>query len=617
MSEAYNCEMINMLQLLSPPIETNGVDSKFSFAVQEPDMNTEEHKYLTPFISERTINQSRPLKVVYIGAGISGILAAIKFREAVPNLNLVIYEKNADLGGTWYENRYPGCACDVPSHSYQLSWESWTEWSHFFSGSKEILEYWQRVAQKYDVRKYMKFSTRCVGARWNETMKKWFVQLFDQMTGETFEDSADLLMTGTGLLNEWKWPSIPGLQSFKGQLLHSACWDEDWESQGKNIAVIGAGSSGIQIVPALVDKVKRMDHYIRSRTWISNQHGGDRLAFKTDGKGGNFAYTEEEKKAWRDDPAGYMKYRKELEYEMQTLYTKSQRGSDLQKKTRARCKQDMKQRLVNKPELLEQLIPDFPPLCKRLTPGPGYLEALTSPNVEVIPTGIREITESGIITYDGKFREVDAIICATGFETNPGGGFPIIGRGGVNLRQKYACRPETYLGLCSDGFPNFFQSLGPNSFQGAGNLLIMLEQVHSYVAQVVSRMAFDNIGSVEPKKAQVENFTKFTERYFDRTVYSEECASWYKSSAPGSTLEERKRGRITALWPGSSLHALRALEKVRWEDFETIPFDGNEFGWFGNGMTLGEKAISVDEEAVTWYLKSTEFLDDIVAPGEH
>ncbi|KAE8135095.1 hypothetical protein BDV38DRAFT_273129 [Aspergillus pseudotamarii] len=578
-------------------------------AAQSPGYRLDQYKHSNPLISERAIDQPRRLKVIYIGAGISGIIAGIQFMKAVPDLDLVIYEKNPELGGTWYENKYPGCACDVPSHAYQLSFESWTGWSHFFSGSQQILEYWKRVAQKYDIRRHIRFLSRCAGARWNDVTGKWFVQIQNVETGEAFEDSADILMTGTGLLNEWKWPNIPGLQKFQGPLLHSARWDENFDSKDKHIAVIGAGSSGIQIVPALVDKVKAMDHYVRGRTWISNQHGGDRLATRTSGLGGNFEYTEEEKWSWREDPIAYTKYRKHLEFEIQTLYPKSQRGSTVQKAVTAQYTADMRRRLEAKPELLEQLLPEFPPLCKRLTPGPGYLEALTSPKVNVIGSAITEIDETGVITAGGKHRPVDAIICATGFETSPGSGFPIIGRNGVNLRQRYANRPETYLGLCTDGFPNFFQSLGPSSFQGAGNLLIMIEQLHIYVAEIVSRMAYDNIGQVEPKKQQVQNFTHFAERYFERTVYSAECASWYKSAPPGASLEERKRGRVTALWPGSSLHAVKALKRVRWEDFETRPWDGNEFGWFGNGWTVGEKNPQYEDDSFTWYLNQTAFVD--------
>ncbi|KAL2814982.1 flavin-binding monooxygenase [Aspergillus granulosus] len=577
----------------------------------------------SPLISERAIDQPRPLKVIYIGAGVSGILAAIKFREAVPDLDLVIYEKNPDLGGTWYENRYPGCACadhyrgtDVPSHSYQLSFESWTGWSSFFSGADEIREYWNRVATKYDVRKHIRFQSRCVGARWNTALSKWFVQIVDEATGSVFEDSADVFVTGTGLLNEWRWPDIPGLKTFQGKLLHSAAWDESYDIEGKRIAVIGAGSSGIQIVPALKDKVSHMDHYIRGKTWISNQHGGERLASRTHGQGGNFTYDDNEKEEWRNDPASYIQYRKELELEMQTFYAKSQRGSELQTSSRAKYKADMERRLKDKPELLASLLPDFPPLCKRLTPGPGYLEALTAPNVSAITTPISHIDERGIVTSDGMHRPVDAIICATGFETAPGRGFPIIGCEGVNLREKYAQRPESYLGLATDGFPNFFQSLGPNSFQGAGNLLITMEAVHTYLAKILKRMAYDNIGIVVPKRSPVEQFTKYCEKYFERTVYSAACASWYKSSPPGASAEERKRGKVTALWPGSSLHALKTLAKVRWEDYELQCYDGNEFGWFGNGWTLEERKATIDGAVLTGYLDRTGFLDEITPGSE-
>ncbi|KAL4863520.1 hypothetical protein BDV12DRAFT_206405 [Aspergillus spectabilis] len=561
LNEAKTGGTIISIHETTPPSSVPSIASTTDTALPPPSTGVEQANATpityTPLISERAVDQARPLKVIYIGAGVSGILAAIKFREAVPDLDLTIYEKNPDLGGTWFENRYPGCACDVPSHSYQLSFESWTGWSQFFSGSDEILEYWNLVAAKYDVRQYIKFQSRCVGARWNDSLGKWFVQIFDESTGQVFEDSADVFMTGTGLLNEWKWPGIPGLHTFKGKLLHSASWDESYDIQNKTVAVIGAGSSGIQIVPALLPKITSMDHYIRGKTWISNQHGGERLAARTNNQGGNFTYTDAERQSWRE------------------------------------------RRLHAKPELLDHLLPDFPPLCKRLTPGPGYLEALTDEKVNLVTNPIATVNETGVVTADGTHRPVDAIICATGFETNPGGGFPIFGRNGVNLREKY------------NGFPNFFQSLGPNSFQGAGNLLITMEQAHSYFAGILSRMAYDNIGLVEPKRAEVERFTGFCEKYFERTVYSAECASWYKSSPPGTTLEGRKKGRVTALWPGSSLHCLKAWRRVRWEDYELRPYDGNAFGWFGNGWTLDERRQEVDARTLTGYLARTEFLDEV------
>ncbi|PGH05484.1 hypothetical protein AJ79_06791 [Helicocarpus griseus UAMH5409] len=536
---------VHVENVVTPPAEANGFFPETSrLPPSQSKYGTEQYKYSSPYISERAIDQPRPLKVVYIGAVVSGILATIKFRAAVPNIDLVIYEKNPESGGPWYENRYPGCACarsDVPSHSYQLSFEPWTEWSHFFSCVPEILEYWKQVAHKYDGRKHSKFQSRCPVERPNREV---VCTDSETQTGEVFEDSANVFMTGTGLLNERKWPEIPESQSFKGQLLHSANWDENFDSE--HVAVIGAGSSGIQIVPALVDKVKAMGHYVRGRTWISSQHRGDELTNRTQTKGGNFEYTEEEKQAWRRDPNSYIKYRKELEFEMQSLY----------------------------PRLTS---PRLPSSVQTSHSRSRFFGTLASPKFNVISTAIASVNETGVITADGDHHPMDAIICATGFETSPDGGCPIICRHGVKLRQRYAQRPETYLGLCTDGFPNFFQSSGTNAFQGAGNLLIMMEQIHVYVSLVLSCMAYDNIGRVEPKRSQVENFTNLTEKYFERTVYSAECASWYKSSPPGATMKERKNGRVTALWPGSSLHAVKALSRVRWGNFQTNTYDGNDF----------------------------------------
>ncbi|KAF2999664.1 hypothetical protein E8E13_000900 [Curvularia kusanoi] len=467
-----------------------------------------------------------------------GDIGAIQFQKKVQNLELVIYEKNPDVGGTWYENRYPGVNGGDP---------------------------------------------------------------------EVVHDSADVLVTGTGTLNEWKWPEIEGLHSFQGTLLHSANWDQSFDSTGKTIAVIGGGSSGIQIVPALVSKVARMDHYVRGKIWIANQiaehHVKDRQGKDSSG---NFSYFPEEKQAWLKDPAIYLRYRKELELSLQGLYAISERDSPKTAGIEQKLAQVMAERLKEKPELIESLLPSYPVFCKRPTPGPGYLEALTMPQVDVITSTIKSVDSSGILTTDGKHRPVEAIICATGFETSLSSGFPIYGRNGINLREKYTEYPRTYLGLCTDGFPNFFQSLGPNSWQGAGSLLLMLESVHSYIAQVLERLSTSNVKTVEPKKSSVDKFTAYCDEYFKRTVYTADCLSWYKTSPPGSSIEQRKHGRVTALWPGSSVHATKALSCVRWEEFEVEYVDGNDFGWFGNGWTVADR--TGDAEGLTGYLNDFQFL---------
>lgn len=379
--------------------------------------------------------------------------------------------------------------------------------------------------------------------------------------------------------------------------------------------MIGAGSSGIQVVPAIVSQVKSMDHYVRGKTWICSQFNETVLRERTAGTADdNFSYKSEEKEHWRENPDAYKEYRKFLESGMHSLYDLTIRGSTESKHARLQYEKNMRERLEAKPGLIDQLLPDFSPLCKRLTPGPGYLEALTEPHVMVISESLAYIDTDSITTTDGIRRPVDAIICATGFETSPGQGFPIYGRDGLNLRDKYKKRPKSYLGMCTDGFPNFFQSLGPNTWQGSGSLLIVIDYLHRYLAQILERLIRDNIATVEPRRKQVENFTKFCEDYFQHTVYTDDCVSWYKSTLPNATLQQRREAKVTALWPGSCLHAIQVMSSVRWEDFEIEVCgnsDENGFDWFGNGRTTAELDIKhgIDSD-LTWYLNETHFVHE-------
>jgi hypothetical protein len=263
----------------------------------------------------------------------------------------------------------------------------------------------------------------------------------------------------------------------------------------------------------------------------------------------------------------------------------------------------MKRRLAGKPELADTLMPSFPPVCRRLTPGPGYLEALTDPKVDVITTEIKEVVQNGIITADGQHHPVDAIICATGFDTTFSPRLPLIGRGGVSLAEKWKDIPSTYLSLATDAFPNYFISLGPNSALGTGNLLLLIERAIDYITACLSKMQRDNIRSMAPRPDSVKTFVEFCDAYFRTTVFSMDCRSWYK----GGT----SNGRVSALWPGtrrfppcpmlwrlnvvtgSSLHAMKALAHPRWEDFDYEYEDDIQCGWLGNGWTVNEKNKTV------------------------
>ncbi|KAJ5560246.1 hypothetical protein N7513_002645 [Penicillium frequentans] len=494
-------------------------------------------------VEDRSVDESRPLRVIVIGAGITGILSCIRFIQKVPNLDLCIYDKNPDIGGTWLENKYPGCACDVPAHTYQASFEPNKEWSAFYAPAPEIHEYWKRVVHKYGCRKYMKLKQQVLGAQWDEKDAKWRLEVKDVESSSKYRDQCDVLVQATGCLNNWKWPSIPGLHDFKGKKMHTADWDTEYNYTGQKIAVIGNGSSGIQVVPGTLPKVAHIDHYVRSRTWIAPPLAKEVLD------------------------------QREVELQLQSVHEATLNGTPMQLGAIPFFTENMKRRLAKKPELLDELVPSFPPTCRRLTPGPGYLEALTDPKVDIIKSEIVKVDETGIITADGV--------------------------NGLSLAERWKESPETYLSIATDGFPNYFICFGPNSGLGEGNLIMLFEREIEYFAECLRKIQRDNIRSMCVRPESVKRFTQYCDDYFRNTVYSSKCRSWYKGG--------KEEGRVTGVWPvwewladfatlGSSIHSMKVFSNPRWEDFEYDYLNENPMGWIGDGWTENEKykKINVD-----------------------
>jgi hypothetical protein len=221
----------------------------------------------------------------------------------------------------------------------------------------------------------------------------------------------------------------------------------------------------------------------------------------------------------------------------------------------------MKQRLESAPHILDALLPSFSPGCRRLTPGPGYLEALTQPNVAFVTAPITRISESAIHTADGSTHEVDALVCATGFHANTFPPFPMTGSNGLTLRQKWSARPTNYLSHSVAGFPNLFTMLGANSAIGSGSLTCMIENVGDYVIKAIRKIQKEDIAAMAVKVEREEDFTEYVDKYFEGTVFAEECNSWYKS---------KQDGKVVGLWPGSTLHCVEAMRSPRWEDYEYV-----------------------------------------------
>ena len=266
---------------------------------------TDEHGYT---IREHPMGELDPKRIIVVGAGATGICFS-KFAETqLSNVEVQIYDKNHDIGGTWLENRYPGCACDIPAVTYQFSWSPNANWSEFYASSEEIWQYLNDIVEKNGLRKYMKLQHTVLGAEWSSEDAKWTIKI-QRPDGTVFEDTCDFFINGSGLLNNWKWPDIKGLKSFKGQICHSADWDPDMKLDGKRVAVVGSGSSSIQIVASIQPRVEKLYTWVRSQIWVTP---GFAQAFAGP-NGCNMAYSEEMKAMFRNSPDDYLRYQKQVE----------------------------------------------------------------------------------------------------------------------------------------------------------------------------------------------------------------------------------------------------------------------------------------------------------------
>ncbi|KUJ12617.1 FAD/NAD(P)-binding domain-containing protein [Mollisia scopiformis] len=543
---------------------------------------------------DHPIDSKKRIRVAVIGAGIAGVTAGVLLPIKVPGIDLQIFEKNTEVGGTWFENVYPGVRCDIPANVYQSTFEPNTQWTEEYAQGAEILEYWKKVARKYNVYKYLRFGQNVLKASWDESKAQWLLDIKNLESEESRNESFDVIISAIGRFNAWKLPDYPGISEYKGHLRHSSAWDKSLDPKDKVVAVIGNGASGLQVVPNIQKVVKQLDHYARSKAWIAGSFGGEGPGRRLEP---NY-YPEEQLKSF-EDPETYLRFRKELEGKLYQNFGNVFKGTGKIDSLREEFKELMSSRLVKKPELLDSIIPDFSPNCRRLTPGPGYLEALTEDNVHFITTPISHFTEFGIVTTDGIERKVDAVICATGANIDMRPPFPIIANG-KDLRDAWTPSPITYLGLASPDFPNLLILQGPNSVGPGGTVPNQMETQVTYMSKLLRKVASQGIKSFVPSQAATDDFIAYCDSFFPRTVFSENCSSWANGGKPG--------GRIHGHWPGSATHANLVRRDPRWEDWEWTYKNesGNRFAWLGNGWTQKEKDGEGD---LTPYLKLPRDID--------
>ncbi|KIH86704.1 flavin-binding protein monooxygenase [Sporothrix brasiliensis 5110] len=569
-------------------------------------------------VNEEPLGTARHLRIVGIGAGASGINMIRTLRLKLgKNYEHVVYEKNTDVGGTWLENRYPGCRCDIPSHNYQFSWRPNREWSNFFSAAEEINAYLCRICEDEGMRgSVIKTQHEVLGARWDETQGRWLLTIANLLTGEQFSDCADFLIDASGILNNWKWPDIEGLHDFEGDLVHSARWPAEFDYKDKTVAVIGNGSSGVQIVPAIHADVKKLVHIVRTPTWIIPPRvqifkmGPAAEVMGTIELDVEENFTPEQISRFQSDPALYRTFVKTIEKETNNSFPILLKDSPMQSFAAGHVRQYMTAMLGGDERLCKALIPDYALGCRRMTPAPHYLQTLTQPNVQVVTDGIRRVLPRGLELDSGEVVDVDAIVCATGFDVSFCPRFPLVGRNG-NLQDLWrANTPQAYMSCAVPGLPNYFTFLGPNAPIGHGSVFTLAEHIATYIAGAIRKCQTEGIKAISPSQAAVDDYSEHIRAFMPRTAWSSSCRSWFKGTSDGQRQGEDENGPVTALHPGSRIHFFHMLETFRGEDYGYVyetddSRDGaavssrNRFRYLGNGFSTKE----LDEEAdPTWYL---------------
>jgi cation diffusion facilitator CzcD-associated flavoprotein CzcO len=395
--------------------------------------------------------------------------------------------------------------------------------------------------------------------------------------------------------------------------MHSARWDQNYDFHGKKVANIGIGSSGVQIVPQLAKDVGSMDVYIRTQTWISPAPGVNEPTENDPEMDSELNFSEATIKMFQD-PKVLRDYRAAIMDRRSNNFKRAIADSDLQKSAQELFRKSMTNRLgdtAKGQKAARYLLPDFPVGCRRQTPGPGFLEALTQDNVDLLWDEVSCITEKGIMTRSGEEKEYDVIVCATGFDTTFRPAFPLIGRNGVNLAHKWENEiPQAYFSLMVPDMPNYFCFIGPNAVISNGSLVLGIQATAIYIYKWLDKLQTEMIRSFEVRHDVNNEYNQHMQKYLERTVWTRGCRSWYKRG----TID----GPVVAVYGGTTFHFMEAIKNPRWEDFNIDRLEDaktNRFAYLGDGFTHREtKAGSI---GTTQTINFEEYWRLFVLPDIH
>ncbi|SPE56184.1 4-hydroxyacetophenone monooxygenase [Streptomyces netropsis] len=481
------------------------------------------------------------VRVAVIGSGFGGLGAAVRLRrEGITDF--VVLERADGVGGTWRDNTYPGCACDVPSHLYSFSFAPNPEWPRAFSGQPHIRAYLERVADVFGLRPHLRFNAEVRSLRWDADELRWEI---DSAAGPL---TADVVVSAAGPLSDPKIPDVPGLGTFPGKVFHSSRWDHGYDLRGKRVAIIGTGASAAQIVPAVQPDVERLTLFQRTAPWVLPRF--DRRITAAE------RWLHTRVPATRALRRGLLWAVRELQVSAFTKRTKELGLVESLAKAHLR-------RAVKDPALRARLTPDYRLGCKRVLLSSDYYPALAQPNVDVVASGLAEVRGSTLVAADGTETEADAIVFGTGFHVTD---MPIAervtGADGITLAESWKDGMKALRGSSAAGFPNFLTLIGPNTGLGNNSLILIIEAQLNYLADYLRQL--DTLGgraALDARPSAVNAWARMVRTRMERTVWSSGgCDSWYLDA----------HGNNTTLWPGTTAEFRKVTRRVDLAEYRLL-----------------------------------------------
>jgi cation diffusion facilitator CzcD-associated flavoprotein CzcO len=465
-------------------------------------------------MAEASTSATRKRRIGILGAGPGGICAAIMLKAAGWR-DVTVFERSSSVGGTWWLNTYPGCACDIPSHLYCFSFEPSTEWARPYGSQSEILGYLRFCVEKYGLGSHLRLGSGVAAAHWEDARSEWRV-----VTDGGEHHRFDALVSAVGMFNDLRWPDIPGLQSFAGPIMHSARWDHGCDLAGRTVAVVGAAASAVQLVPEVAKVAGRVLVFQRSPNWVVPKP--------------DTPYTEEQLACFRSDPAAIAEERRKAFGWVNAAQTFSIPEILLQQ-TESGLKNIS---AITDPELRGLLTPSYPFGCKRPLIANDWYPAFNRANVELVSEPIEKVTADSVVTRQS--HPVDVVVVATGFETTRFlSTVTVTGRNGVLLANEWNGGAEAYLGLTVAGFPNLFMLYGPNT--NNGSILFMIECQVAYLLRHLDRLDSEGLAWMDVHPSVQRDYNRRLQHDLDQVDVwrAGTCDNYYRSPS----------GRIVTQWP--------------------------------------------------------------------